>query len=114
MAVIIVYGGNFGRNSCYRNEFPVALLWKVILSEFGRVCPVVYGGNFGRNSRYRNEFPVALRRTVILSEFRSICPVNIGITQDSLSVRTLCCPDLWLSDSSALTFLFSIGLLFIN
>ena len=75
---------------------------------------IVYGGNFGRNSRYRNEFPVTLRRTVTLSEFGSICPVNIGITQDSLSVRTLCCPDLWLSDSSALTFLFSIGLLFIN
>ena len=75
---------------------------------------IVYGGNFGRNSRYRNEFPVTLRRTVTLSEFGSICPVNIGITQDSLFVRTLCCPDLWLSDSSALTFLFNIGLLFIN
>ena len=74
---------------------------------------IVYGGNFGRNSRYRNEFPVTLRRTVTLFEFGSICPVDIGITQDSLSVRTLCCPDLWLSDSSALTFLFNIGLFFI-
>ena len=90
------------------------LIEKVILGDHLMAVIIVYGGNFGRNSRYRNEFPVTLRRTVTLSEFGSICPVNIGITQDSLSVRTLCCPDLWLSDSSALTFLFSIGLLFIN
>jgi len=86
---------------------------KNILGDHLMAVIIVYGGNFGRNSRYRNEFPVTLRRTVTLSEFGSICPVNIGITQDSLSVRTLCCPDLWLSDSSALTFLFNIGLLFI-
>ena len=37
MAVIIVYGGNFGRNSHYPVEFPVSLRRTVTLSEFGSV-----------------------------------------------------------------------------
>jgi len=62
---------------------------------------MVLGGNFGRSSHFPVEFPVTFGRTVTPAEFGSVCPVKFGITQDSLSERTLCCPELWLYISSA-------------
>jgi hypothetical protein len=73
------------------------LIERFILGDHLMAVIMVLGGNFGRNSHSPVEFPVTFGRTVTLSEFGSVCPVNFGITQDSLSERTLCCPELWLS-----------------
>ena len=62
---------------------------------------MVLGGNFGRNSHSPVEFPVTFGRTITPAEFGSVCPVNFGIIQDSLSERTVCWPELWLSKFSA-------------
>jgi hypothetical protein len=54
---------------------------------------MVLGGNFGRNTPSPVEFPVNFGRTVSPAEFGSICPAKFGITLDSLSERTVCCPE---------------------
>ena len=43
MAVVIVLGGNFGRNSHSPVEFPVIFGRTVIPAEFGSACPVNFG-----------------------------------------------------------------------